>query len=168
MTPDLDRQNPYAPPTAPVLGVAGAPVMLADIGSRFGAAVLDTLVSLVVIIPLIAGMIAEGASGSGVGPAIGGILSLVVGIGFLIYTIRLVNENGQTVGKKMVGIKVVRADGSKASLGRIFWLRNVVNALPQMIPFIGNFYGIIDHVMVFGEKRQCLHDRIADTIVVRA
>ena len=61
---------------------------------------------------------------------VGGLLTLVAVIGWAIYTIHLVKRNSQTIGKKLVGIKVVRSDGSHASLGRIFWLRNVVNAHP--------------------------------------
>ena len=76
--------------------------------------------------------------------------------------------NGQTIGKKLLSIKVVRSDGSRASLARIFWLRNIVNAIPGAIPLLGNLYVLADHLFIFGEKRQCLHDKIADTIVVRA
>ena len=40
----------------------------------------------------------------------------------------------QTIAKKLIGIKVVRSDGSRATVGRIFWLRNVVNTLITLIP----------------------------------
>ena len=76
----------------------------------------------------------------------------------------LVARYGQTMGKRVLEIKVVRSDGSQASLGRIFWLRNVVNGLLGIIPL----YGIIDTLLIFGVRRQCIHDLIADTIVVRA
>jgi uncharacterized RDD family membrane protein YckC len=72
-----------------------------------------------------------------------------------------------TIGKKMIGIKVIRKDGSQASLGRIFWLRNVVNLIIAMfLPVI--YYYVIDPLFIFGERQQCLHDLIADTIVVNA
>ena len=58
----------------------------------------------------------------------------------------------------------VRSDGAKASLGRIFWLRNVVNTVLAIIPM----YGIVDALLIFGEARQCVHDKIADTIVIKA
>ena len=41
---------------------------------------------------------------------------------------------GQSIAKKMLGIKVVRTDGSPVSLGRLIWLRNVVNGLHQHHP----------------------------------
>jgi uncharacterized RDD family membrane protein YckC len=95
---------------------------------------------------------------------IGGALALVGAVVWAWLTILFVARNGQTIAKKLVGIKVVRSDGSRASLGRIFWLRNVVNGLLRIIPL----YGLIDILFIFGERRQCLHDMIADTIVVRA
>jgi uncharacterized RDD family membrane protein YckC len=64
----------------------------------------------------------------------------------------------------MLGIKVVRTDGSPASVGRIFWLRNVVNGLIGIVPL----YGLVDVLFIFSESRQCLHDKIADTAVVKA
>jgi uncharacterized RDD family membrane protein YckC len=63
---------------------------------------------------------------------------------------------------------VVRKDGRKAGIGRIFWLRNVVNALPGFVPIVGPVYGLVDALLIFGEARQCIHDKIADTIVIRA
>jgi uncharacterized RDD family membrane protein YckC len=79
-------------------------------------------------------------------------------------TTLLVARYGQTMAKRLLEIRVVRSDGSKASLGRIFWLRNVVNGLISVIPL----YFFIDSLLIFGERRQCIHDLIADTIVVKA
>ena len=89
-------------------------------------------------------------------------------LAYAVITIILVHKNGQTIGKKLLGIKVVRSDGARASLGRIFWLRNVVNALPSMIPVVGGFYFFVDSFFIFSESNQCVHDKIADTIVVKA
>jgi hypothetical protein len=49
-------------------------------------------------------------------------------------------------------------------VGRIFWLRNVVNAALGVVPF----YALIDPLFIFSESQQCLHDKIADTIVIKA
>jgi len=83
-----------------------------------------------------------------------------------IVTAVLVYRHGQTIGKRIVGIKVVRPDGSRAGLARIFWLRNVVSALLSCIPLAGTLYALVDLLWIFGGARRCLHDYIADTIVV--
>ena len=61
----------------------------------------------------------------------------------------------------------MRTDGSRASFARIFLLRNVVNFLPTLLPYVGLLYQLIDPLFIYQESRQCLHDKLADTIVVR-
>jgi hypothetical protein len=36
------------------------------------------------------------------------------------------------------------------------------------IPVIGTIYGLLDVLLIFRASRRCLHDNIADTIVVTA
>lgn len=167
------RANPYAPPRAEVRDTTDREESeLAGRGERFGAAFLDGIIGAVLIgAPLFIGADFEAMAAqdyenafttTGFSLAALGLLLL------LVITAYLVHKNGQTIGKKLVGIKVVRADFSRASFSRIFWLRNVVNAIPGAIPLVGNFYGLIDHLFIFGERRQCLHDKIASTVVVKA
>ena len=88
-------------------------------------------------------------------------------VGFCVWsglTIRFVLRNSQSIAKKLLGIKVVRADGSPASFSRIFWLRNAANIALSIVPF----YGIVDALFIFSDSRQCLHDKLADTVVVKA
>lgn len=165
--------NPYAPPRAAVLDIVdpNAQFVLADRGTRLGAAILDGLVMLPIYLPLVFSL-ALGGNGQGrldetTGPAFALAGLVLMFVGFIVwtwFTILYVSRNGQTIAKKFLGIKVVRSDGSPATLGRIFLLRNVVNALLGIIPL----YGLIDHLCIFGDSRQCLHDRIADTMVVKA
>ena len=141
-------------------------------GARLCGALLDGLViAAMIYLPAFAGAVIVGAAPPGAAgvPSAGALIGgLGLGIvGFAVWcaiTVKYVKQDGQTIGKKLVGIKVVRADGTPATLGRIFWLRNVVNALVCLIPF----YGLLDHLFIFGESRQCLHDKIADTVVVNA
>ena len=86
----------------------------------------------------------------------------------LIVTAFLVHRNGQTIGKKMLAIKVVRKDGSRATLARIFGLRYLLNALFRFIPLIGPLYGLLDVLFIFSQAKRCCHDYLADTIVVEA
>ena len=166
--------NPYAPPQAVVRDIADPSALTAPAGRgiRLGATTLDSIIfAAMVYAPVLlasaggGAMAAAGSEGSSnVMLAAGSGLAVV---GFTVWcwlTITYVSRNGQSIGKKLLGIKVVRSDGSPVSLGRLFWLRNVVNGLFSLIPL----YGFADAISIFGESRQCLHDRIAGTIVLRA
>ena len=174
------QPNPYAPPTANVSDAAdmSGELEIAGRGTRLGAALLDSLIMFLFALPafVVGGAsLFAGLAGNPDPAAISqlifgdfGILLLLGWIAWGVITIILIQRNGQTIAKKMLGIKVVRKDGSRASLGRIFWLRNVVNTLPSLIPVVGYLYGLIDALFIFTESNQCIHDKIADTIVVRA
>jgi uncharacterized RDD family membrane protein YckC len=165
--------NPYAPPVAAVRDVAdpSALAVPADRGTRLGAMILDSiifagLVYLPVVLAAAVGQRTEPTEGAeglnaifAVG-AVGGLVGLAV---WSWFTIKYIKLNGQSIAKKLLGIRVVRTDGSAASLGRIFWLRNVVNTVISIVPL----YSLIDGLFIFGESRQCLHDKIAGTIVLK-
>ena len=162
--------NPYAPPRARVQDVAAprAALVLAERSSRLGAAIVDSLIfTVMVYAPILIGAAIGGGAGSD--NAAGPVL-LLVGLtvtGFIVWawlTLRQMNATGQSLAKKRFNIKVVRADGSPASLGTLVWKRNVLTWLLSVLPL----YGFIEVLFIFGEKRQCLHDRMADTIVVEA
>jgi uncharacterized RDD family membrane protein YckC len=92
---------------------------------------------------------------------------VVTFVGFIVWvylTLKQMSETGQSLAKKYFNIKVVVSDGSPASLSRLIIRRNLLNGLLGIIPL----YGIIEILFIFGESRQCLHDKLADTIVVEA
>jgi uncharacterized RDD family membrane protein YckC len=164
--------NPYAPPRAAVqdISVASEDLDLADRGTRLGAAILDNFVfGVMVYLPFMVATIGSAVSmqpnPEDLTPLYGGILVGLIGLAaWITMTFRFLARNGQSIGKKMVGIKTVRGDGSPVSLARFALLRNGVNLLLSIIPV----YGIIDSLFIFSESRQCLHDKMADTIVVKA
>lgn len=161
--------NPYAPPRARVRDIAAPKeqLVLAERSSRLGAAIVDGLIfSAMVYIPLAIGMAMTAVSGDESGVfALLGVGLMLAGLGVWLYmTLKQLGATGQSLAKKYFNIKIVRSDGSPASLGNIVWKRNVINALLGIIPM----YGLVDILLIFGEERKCLHDKIADTIVVEA
>ncbi len=179
MSVQQQQPNPYAPPTANVADVGDdhGEMRIASRGTRFGAYLLDGFISFLFCLPafiisgadIVAAVVSRNPQA--VVQLFSGKFLIVLMLGMTVWaviTIILVHRNGQTIGKKLLSIKVVRKDGSRASLGRIFWLRNVVNTLPSLVPVIGGFYFFIDSLFIFGEAHQCVHDKIAGTIVVRA
>jgi uncharacterized RDD family membrane protein YckC len=178
-----DMKNQFAPPKSAVADVSDRDGTgeLAERGSRLGAVFLDGIITgfwmipaYVVAFAALAKAPPTGAAGRfalfGALAATGWLfyVGLIGVFATWIYTAVLVHRNGQTIGKKIIGIKVVRSDGSRASLGRIFWMRNVLNSIIAFIPLVGGLYGLADSLWIFGDKRRCLHDYIADTIVIKA
>lgn len=133
----------------------------AEPGQRFLASFLDGLVLLVGLVPVILA--------AAFVPKENELMTTLAMIGWLISlgAVLLVQLNlarrGQTVGKRWQRIRVVRSDGSKASVVRIVLLRNVV---PQVIGSFCGVFTLIDPLFIFGAQRRCLHDLIADTIVI--
>jgi uncharacterized RDD family membrane protein YckC len=151
-------------------------IVLAERGTRLGAAMLDGIIfGALVYLPvfLILGVVPGSTYvrfDRSAGP-----LAIVVAVwlfgGFAVWcwlTIKYVKANGQSIAKRMLGIKVVRSDGTAVSLGRLFWLRNVVSSLLSAVPLLGPLFALADMLFIFAEPRQCLHDKMADTIVVIA
>jgi uncharacterized RDD family membrane protein YckC len=167
----VSTSNPHAPPKGTVRDMPSEQQELAGRLIRLLANVLDGIIAgLMIYVPALIVMAATGRLEQLSGEFDAGSLTLpialcVIGaIAWAWITILLVARYGQTMGKRLLEIRVVRSDGSQASLGRIFWLRNVVNGLLGIIPL----YAIIDVLFIFGQRRQCIHDLIADTIVVKA
>jgi uncharacterized RDD family membrane protein YckC len=169
--------NPYAPPKAHVRDISTpyTSLVYADRSTRLGAAILDGIIFMgmvyvpIIILMVVAAMMRPAEPSRGFNAAdvlmLIGIGAAVIGlIAWCLLTYRNVRDNGQTIAKKMLHIKVVRSDGSPAAVGRIFWLRNIVNGALGIIPL----YGLVELLFIFGEAQQCLHDKIADTIVVKA
>jgi uncharacterized RDD family membrane protein YckC len=79
----------------------------------------------------------------------------------------LLATRGQTVGKWCLGIRIVRSNGDPASLRRLLLLRWLPTCLVALLPGVGAWMWLVDPLFVFGRSRQCLHDLVADTLVVR-
>jgi uncharacterized RDD family membrane protein YckC len=169
--------NPYAPPKATVRDISTpyTSLVYADRSTRLGAAILDGIIFIgmvyvpIIVFLIVAAMVApaeptRGFNSSDIMGFTGFGLAVIGLIAWCLLTYRNVRDNGQTIAKKMLNIKVVRSDGSPASVGRIFWLRNMANGALGVIPL----YGLVELLFIFGEAQQCLHDKIADTIVVKA
>jgi uncharacterized RDD family membrane protein YckC len=118
-------------------------------------------------------MSAIGVQGLSTGATTGLVLALVLLAGIGIWNIVLLVQYGQTVGKRFVGIRIARPDGTKAGFWRIFLMRSLLMSLVQRVlgvasPLLALGFVLADVLMIFREDRRCLHDVVADTIVVEA
>jgi uncharacterized RDD family membrane protein YckC len=98
-------------------------------------------------------------------------VSVVIALAFtaavLGVNLWLVHEHGQSIAKRWLRLRVVRKDGSRAHVVRIVLLRNGVPLVITMVPLLGALFWLVDALFIFRRDRRCLHDHIADTIVIR-
>jgi uncharacterized RDD family membrane protein YckC len=118
--------------------------------SRFFAAFIDGLI----IAPFIYGLILVG---------FGAALQNGVPYGFsIIYeTVLLSQWNGQTIGKKVLGIRVTTTSG-----GSLNWLKAFIRSISKILSGIVFCLGYL--WMLWDGESQTWHDKIADTLVVKA
>lgn len=94
----------------------------------------------------------------------------VIMFGMLIPTIAqiiLLSWRGQTVGKLLMQMRIVRADdGENPGFMRAVVLRGIVPALIGTIPAVGILFTLVDALAIFRRDCRCVHDHIAGTIVV--
>lgn len=80
-----------------------------------------------------------------------------------IYQFVLLSRDGQTLGKKVMKVRIVRYDdGGNPGFVHAVLLRLVVNGLLG----ITLIYPLIDILFIFGGEHRCVHDLITGTKVV--
>lgn len=160
--------NPYQTPTSDV-SVANVSENLAGRGQRLGAAFIDGLVMMLVVLPVmyllgIFSYIFQGAQ-----PPMT-LMLIAAAIGFAAFVaINYIplSKNGQTVGKKAINIRIADLQGNKPDLSTIILKRYLLVQAVNQIPMIGGLVGIIDVLFIFRNDRRCVHDLIAGTQVMR-
>jgi uncharacterized RDD family membrane protein YckC len=171
-------QQPIARPAA---GWVGQP--LASWGSRVGAAIIDGLIifipATILFFVLVAGAVGLTGDDSdvSVGVIIGSLILwfLVVAAIALFYAPTLMARqgtgNGQTWGKQMLGIRVVRDTGERMSFGWAALREVVVKGLAvgiasSIIPVIPWLLDVL--WPLWDDQNRALHDMAVQTHVMRA
>lgn len=91
-------------------------------------------------------------------------------LGYLLYIavqVYFLWTAGQTIGKKMMGIRIARLDGRKASFWAILFIRMLAFFILTLIPFIGWALSFINLCFIFRSDRRMLHDFLAGTVVLK-
>ncbi len=131
---------------------------VARFSDRFVAYVLDTLpfgVGLVATVWTLVGPLAKAPTPE---------LLALVGAAWitLVFAYQLVgNLNGGTIGKRLLGLRVVARDGGPPS-----FLRSLVRALVWLIGSTAGNFGFL--VALFNRESRALHDYASGTVVVEA
>ena len=94
-------------------------------------------------------------------------LSVVVLI-VMIVNIVMLGVRGQSIGKLLTGIQIVRAqDGSRAGFLKAVLLRWFLFSIIEGIRTLGPVLMLGNIMLIFRKDRRCLHDLVADTLVTR-
>ena len=125
-----------------------APIVYGGFWERFGAAFLD---GLILIIPNYLVLFLAG-------DIIGNVLSLVMS--WLYYAFLESGMAQATLGKRAMGLKVITTDGQKISFGQASgrYFGKILSAIILLIGYL---------MMIWDDKKQTLHDKIANTLVVK-
>ncbi len=166
--------NPYAAPASNVLRAPGAiaALELADRGTRLGASFLEGFVFLLAALPMIIAVGMSEASSVDAEPAEMNFLLIGLGalllLGAFIYQLVLLATRGQSIGKRIVGIRIVtHPEGDNPGGVKTIIMRGFLPGIISNIPLLGPIFSIVNLCFIFREDRRCIHDLIAGTQVVK-
>lgn len=126
---------------------------LATRWNRLGAALLDGLIGAVPYALAIGETLPAPVR-------IVGVAGLFALIGYQLYS---VTTRGQTIGKRLLSIRVVlKETGQNGGFVVNVLKRGLVTGILNLIP---GFF-LVDSLFIFREDRRCVHDFIAGTVVV--
>jgi uncharacterized RDD family membrane protein YckC len=76
---------------------------------------------------------------------------------------------GQTIGKRALGTRVVKADGNPSVGAGAACGRAAIYALAPLIPLAGSLFELLNLLwLTWDPRRQCLHDKAAHTVVIKS
>ena len=167
----MSSDNPYAAPEAELIPERKRSIsQLADRGTRFVAAFLDGLIAIAYAVPIAYFLGTFDYVSKGVNPPIGLlIISSVLGfIAFLAIHGYFLMRDGQTLGKKMTGIRISNLNNRVPEFAPMILLRYLPVAVVSLIPLLGAFLPFVDVLFIFRKDRRCIHDLLAGTKVIKA
>jgi len=95
------------------------------------------------------------------------LLNIVAIIVFFLINWKFLVNDGQTIGKKIMKIKIVKVEGSKIDQDTIIKRYGLYFVL-GLVPYIGGLLSLINILLIFREDIRCGHDLFANTIVITA
>jgi uncharacterized RDD family membrane protein YckC len=140
----------------------------ASLGKRFGASLLDGLLVLLLMLPALFCMLI-GIQGINYRKELYGLLLILAAV--VLYFLPLLYSllkdgfgQGQSWGKKALGIQVIQEETLEVCSYKASFKRNGIMTLLNFIPFVGAFIEPI--VLISSEDSKRLGDNVAKTIVI--
>lgn len=163
--------NPYAAPVASLTQETDVlTYQLAGRGRRFAAAFIDDFLQFAIlgvayylVVRYFPSFFKQASASWFPFLLIGPIFAFVT---FLLLNGKFLAESGQTIGKLLCSIRIVRTNGTDAGLWHILLRRYVPVLALALLPTISWALRLVDALFIFQPSRKCLHDLLADTVVV--
>ncbi len=163
------NSNPYASPNASVMDIPSEGLELASFGLRFLGALIDGLIMLALTVPLMFAIGYFSDIMAGITPDLMATLKMGA-IGFAVFLLvqgYFLHATGQTIGKKILGTKIVTMDNQKPEFLKLILMRYATVHAINLVPMVGMVFTFVNAIFIFfGDQRQCLHDKFAGTKVV--
>lgn len=161
--------NVYKPPESDLMPELTENNRLASRSKRLWASMIDGLIIMLIAMPIMyyTGGFEGIADGKQPTLEYNLMMGLVGMISFILFNAKLLIQNGQTIGKKLLGIKIVNLNGDVPSLKKHLLVRYAVYFLPGQVPTIGPLFSTINILFIFGKQKRCVHDLVAGTKVVK-
>jgi uncharacterized RDD family membrane protein YckC len=141
--------------------------VLASVGNRFLAAAIDHLIqiSAIVIILVAAGAMSDWALFSSMGVWSAALTVLAVfGVYWGYFVVFETLWSGQTPGKRMMRLRVVREDGRPVRFFEVF-VRNLLRVAIDIQPLPSYAIGVVS--IIFSPRSKRVGDFVAGTVVVK-
>ena len=166
----MSDNNVYSTPQSQLVDqVDDSEKPLASRWARLGASIIDSIIMMLVVMPVMyftGGFdgVVEGVQPGFVYMFSMGILSFIV---FFVINYRFLVANGQTIGKKVLEIKIVDLNGNVPVFQPQLLIRYAVYILPGQIPVVGTIFSFVNVLFIFTKEKRCIHDLVAKTKVVK-
>jgi len=135
----------------------------AAFGRRIVAALVDFVVLFILLLVVGALLGDSESSGASVSVSLEGASALVFFLIVFLYYLVFESTSGQTPGKKLLGVRVVGADGTKPGVGGVA-LRTILRVVDGLVFYL---VGLVVALLT-GDRRQRLGDLAGKTQVIRA
>jgi len=137
--------------------LAAVPLHSAGIGARLAAKAID--VAIVIGVTGATVLLLWAVLPRAVFPWVFAVCGLGIALGFPGYTVFAEYRRGATLGKRLMGVQVVRESGARISLGQ---------SMLRQLPFFGQFYFIDALFALFTDRRQRAFELLTKTRAVTA
>jgi len=137
-----------------------------DRKTRMHAVAIDAGIVLAILACLYVVFWCVGLRPSGM---IGNVVMIMIGaVAYIGINYKFLEDNGQTIGSKKMGIKVTCLEGMHVRVDDLIIKRILPVWAVALIPWVGPLVVLVNYLLILRENQLCGHDEISQTRVIEA